>query len=95
MLNHIVFFKFKAQHPEAAEKTRELLLEMAGRIPELKFLEVGLDVVHSERSYDLALVTRFDTLEDLKAYQINPVHVEVVNYINTVREAAVTVDYFS
>ena len=29
-------------------------LAMEGKIPELKGLEVGVDVLHTERSYDLA-----------------------------------------
>lgn len=66
---------------------------MKGRIPQLRHLEVGVDILHTERSYDLALVTKFDSLEDLQAYQTHPVHVEVANHIASVRESAVAVDY--
>ncbi|MDP3105948.1 MAG: Dabb family protein [Candidatus Methanoperedens sp.] len=50
-------------------------------------------MLHSERSYDLALVTKFDSMEDMKAYQAHPVHVEVLKYMTSVRESSVTVDY--
>nr|WP_315989306.1 Dabb family protein [Desulforamulus aquiferis] len=68
---------------------------MEGKIPQLRHLEVGADVLHTERSYDLALITKFDSLEDLQTYQVHPVHVEVANYLAKVREAAVAVDFES
>lgn len=93
MIRHIVFFRFKKEHPEAVAKTKQLLLGMKGRIPQLLDIEVGVDVLHSERSYDLALVTTFQSLADLDAYQVHPVHQEVAQYIASVRESAASVDY--
>ena len=93
MITHIVFFKFKDGHPENIAKAREMLLNLKGKIPQLLHLEVGVDVLHTERSYDLALVSKFNSLEDLQAYQIHPLHVEVAEYLATVREAVAAVDY--
>ncbi|MCZ7356802.1 MAG: Dabb family protein [Candidatus Methanoperedens sp.] len=92
---HIVFFKFKDRNPRSIEKARDLLLSMKGKIPQLRHLEAGIDILHSERSYDLALVTKFDSMEDMKTYQANPVHVEVSKYITSVRDSAISVDYES
>jgi RimJ/RimL family protein N-acetyltransferase len=66
---------------------------MEGQIPELRHLEVGTDVVRSPRSYDLALLARFESLEGLRAYQVHPVHVQVSEYMSSVRESTVSVDY--
>lgn len=93
MITHVVLFKLK--DPSNIQKTREVLLGMDGKIPQIRDLEVGVDVVRSQRSYDLALITRFDSMEDLQAYQVHPVHVEVLNYITSVRESVVAVDYNS
>jgi hypothetical protein len=68
---------------------------MKGKIPLLRHLEVGMDVLHSERSYDIALITRFDSMDELKAYQIHPIHLGVAKYINSVKEASIAVDYES
>ncbi len=95
MITHIVLFKLKDRTPRNVEKARDALLSMKGKIPQLRHFEVGTDVLHSERSYDLALVTRFDSLEGLQDYQANPLHVEVSKYITSVRESAVAVDYES
>ena len=95
MITHVVLFKLKDASQKSVEKARDVLLGMRGKIPLLRHLEVGMDVLHSERSYDLALITRFDTMEDLKAYQVHPVHLEVAKYINSVKEASIAVDYES
>ncbi len=95
MITHIVFFKLKDRSRGSFEKARDVLLGMKGRIPQLRHLEVGLDVLHSQRSYDIALVTKFDSMEELEAYQKHPVHIEVAKYMTSVRKYAVAVDYES
>jgi len=95
MLTHIVFFKLIDPSTQNILKTKEILLGMEGKIPQLRYLEVGIDIVRSERSYDIALVTKFDSLEDMQAYQVHPVHKEVAEYIGTVRQSVIVVDYES
>ncbi len=95
MITHIVLFKLIDRNPENIRRTREALDGLWGRVPQLKRLEVGVDVVRSERSYDLALVAEFSTLSDLEAYQSHPAHVEVLEYMKKVKESSITVDYES
>lgn len=95
MITHVVLFKLKDRNPRSVEKARDVLLSMRGKIPQLRHLEVGIDVLHSERSYDIALITRHDSLEALQAYQAHSVHVEVAKYMTAARESAVAVDYES
>ncbi|MEC0369039.1 Dabb family protein [Paenibacillus chibensis] len=93
MIKHIVFIKLKDRTPESVDKTADMLRAMKGRIPQLLAIEVGVDVIHSERSFDIALVTEVSSLEDLQAYQVHPVHQEVVRHLNEVKEISVSVDY--
>ena len=93
MITHIVLFKLLDRHPESIEKAMAKLASLDGKIPQLRHFEVGTDVLNTDRSYDLALVAKFDTLEDLNAYQFHPLHQEVVKYILSVRESIVAVDY--
>jgi len=95
MITHVVLFKLKDRSPGSIKKARDVLLSMKGKLPMLQHLEVGIDVVHSERSYDIALLTRFDSLPDLKAYQAHPVHIEAAKYIMEAKESSVAVDYES
>ncbi len=96
MITHIVFFKLKDQSAENIAKAKEKLLSMAGRIDLLRHLEVGTDFIRSERSYDLALVTRFDSMDDLQAYQVHPWHAgEVIPFMKEAAASVVAVDYES
>ena len=93
MINHVVVFKLKDRTPENIEKTRAILATLGGKVPFLRYFEIGVDVLHAERSYDLVLLAKFDNLADLQAYQDHPAHQEVVKYTSTVRESTITVDY--
>jgi hypothetical protein len=93
MITHVVVFKLKDRTPENIEKVRAKLAALGGKIPVLRHFEVGVDVLRTERSYDLALLAKFDSLADLQIYQDHPAHQEVVNYLLTLRESIITVDY--
>ena len=94
MVTHIVLFKLKEKNAEAARQGQEKLLSMKGRVEMLRHLEVGLDAVHSARSWDIALYTRFDSLEDLQAYQVHPYRAnEVAAYMRGVCSSVVSADY--
>lgn len=95
MITHIVFFKLKDGSAESVERTAQVLRDMEGQIEELKSIEVGVDVVHSERSYHIALITKFDSMAGLDAYQVHPVHKKVIEHMTQVREASVSVDFES
>ena len=96
MITHIVLFKLKERTPEGIEQAQGLLLSMEGKVEQLRHLEVGVDLIHSERSADIALVTRFDSLDDLQAYQVHPYHAnEVAAYMRVVCSSVVAADYQS
>ncbi|MEV5028756.1 Dabb family protein [Paenibacillus sp. LPE1-1-1.1] len=95
MLTHIVFFKLKDGSKENVARTAQVLRDMEGKIEVLKSIEVGIDVLHSERSYDIALITKLDSLEALEVYQVHPVHKKVIEHMMQVREASVSVDFES
>lgn len=94
MIKHIVCFKLKNNSPEECEKAKEVLLSMQGNVPQLRGIEVGIDFLHSERSYDLILQVLLDDESALESYQNDPYHCSVVkNHMHAVRESSVAVDY--
>jgi hypothetical protein len=93
MFTHIVLFKLT--DPSNTQKVHDLLINMKGKIAELRDIEVGIDIVRSPRSFDVSLITRFDSREDMDTYQVHPVHVEVLKFMKTAVEKAVVVDYVS
>ena len=94
MLKHIVCFKLKDNSPENCEKAKDVLLSMQGNVELLRDIRVGIDFLHSERSYDLILEVVLDDEAALEAYQQHPYHVQVVKkHMHAVRETSVAVDY--
>lgn len=94
MIKHIVCFKLKDPSLKNLEKTRDVLLSMEGNVPLLRSIEVGVDFLHSERSYDIILQVTLDDPAALEAYQNDPYHVNVVKkHMHAVRSASVAVDY--
>lgn len=96
MFTHIVLFKLKDNSKDNLDKAKNLLLSMNGKIEYLRGLEVGADELHTERSYDIALITRFDSLDDMNAYQVHPYHVnEILANLKPMLESSKAIDYTS
>jgi len=94
MFTHIVLFKAKEPTKENLEFLEKTFLSMNGNIKELKELEVGVDVIRSDRSYDIAIITRFDSKEDYLAYDVDEYHVEKVKkVIGAYIEKSKTIDF--
>ena len=93
MIRHIVMWKFKEGERENMLLFRERLLALKGQIPEIRAMEVGININPSERSYDAVLVSEFDSMETLKSYSVNPLHVAVSDFCKTIRTNSVSVDY--
>lgn len=94
MVKHIVFMKFKANVGDAEISDLERsLAALPPVISEIKEYVFGRDVVHSERSYDFALVSSFTDLEALKRYQVHPNHQEVVKKVVAVCDSILAADF--
>lgn len=94
MVRHIVMFKLKDNSPASVDQAKRVLLSMKGKVKVLKNIEVGVDFLHSSRSFDLVLITDFYTRQDSFDYQEDEYHKTVVKpYMHAVRENSVAIDY--
>lgn len=94
MIKHIVCFKLKDGSLEECQKAKEVLLSMEGNVPQIRSIEVGVDFLHSERSYDLILQVVLDDAKALEDYQNDPYHCSVVKtHMHAVLESGVAIDY--
>lgn len=92
MIKHIVCFKLN--EGESAEKAKEVLLSMKGNVPLLRDIEVGIDELHSPRSYDVILTVLLDDMQALDDYQVDEYHVNVVKkHMHAVTKQSVAIDY--
>ncbi len=98
MIKHIVMWRLKEKACGAAkeENTRAMkarLEALAQIIPEIRHLEVGLNVKDSERAADVVLYSEFDSPADLDAYIQHPAHQEVVTFVREIAAETRVVDY--
>jgi hypothetical protein len=93
LITHIVLFRLIDRDQENIEETMDVLMSMKGKIPQLRSLVVGADILRSTRSYDLALIAKFDSMGDLHGYQTHPFHQGVLEFIARVKESSFTVDF--
>ncbi|TLS67065.1 Dabb family protein [Mariprofundus erugo] len=91
MVKHIVMWKLKDKNGAAALKAA--LEALAGKIPGLLAIEVGIDFLQSEQSADLVLTTTHTDRDALAAYQAHPEHQAVVPMVRAATMARTVVDY--
>lgn len=95
MIKHVVTFKFKGsqeERKEIATKFAEALVQLPCEIPELKSMEVGININPAE-TWDLVLTATADSLEDVATYSAHPAHQEAVAIIAPYKESRACVDY--
>lgn len=97
MIRHIVFFKFQEANgltkAEICNQIKQRFDALPSKINLIKKLTCGVDFLHSERSFDLALEVDFQNVEDMNSYQTHPEHLAVVEFMKPYKTAAAAVDF--
>lgn len=97
MIKHIVMFKVKAQNSE--EKTfkvnnlKNMLDQLKQVIKEIQYLETGINFSTRNTAYDLVLITEFLNREDPQIYIAHSEYQKIAQYIDTIKEQTLVVDY--
>ncbi|MDW7679196.1 MAG: Dabb family protein [bacterium] len=98
MVKHIVMWKLWEtaagySREENARRIKQNLEGMKSHIPQIKFLEVGINFNSSAAAFDVALYSEFNDREDLQIYQQHPQHVKFKEMIQSLRSDRVVIDY--
>jgi hypothetical protein len=99
MIIHIVFFGLAENaegktRTENAEIIKAELENLANFIPEIKKIEVGINLPNAPKTdYDIALYSEFESFEALDMYQEHSDHKRVASFISKVRISRAAVDY--
>ena len=100
MIKHVVLFRLKEfgsekEKNEIRDQIKNSLLALKDKIKELKFIEVGNNYHLDAASFDICLITHFDSIEDLKVYAVHPEQIKVTTLVreNTVDRAAVDYEF--
>ncbi len=81
MIRHIVFFKLKNNSQENKQKVKNIIEPLKEKIDVIRFYQVGINFSSEDRAYDLALVSDFDTQEELYRYAKHPEHLKVIEQL--------------
>jgi Stress responsive A/B Barrel Domain len=92
MVKHIVFFKH-ARFDELVDELVARLRELEDDMDYIVDLEVGVDFLRSERSFDAALTVVLKCKDDLPRYAEDPAHMRVVEWIKANGFETKVVDY--
>lgn len=97
MVKHIVLWNFKEEltaeeRKAAGNQIKNNLEVLKAQIPGVLELEVKINELAGSNK-DVALLSAFETVEALNAYQVHPAHVAAGSYIKTVTTDRVCFDY--
>lgn len=97
MVKHIVLFQLDPQMDPALKQRvmhdfKTAIEALPATIPFLRSVEVGINANPSE-TFDLALYSEFDSLDDVRAYAVHPDHVAAASLIGPYKVARSCVDY--
>ena len=97
MIKHIVMWNLSGETAEAknqaANHVKARFESLAGRIPGLLHIEIGIDVSKASYACDVVLYSEFDSQASLAAYADHPAHLDIRNELKDVRIARYQVDY--
>lgn len=97
MIRHIVMWKVagdnNAKRLGACRLIKEQFESLAGKIPGLLHIEVGIDESRIDYASDVVLLSHFESPEALQAYAEHPAHAAVQKVLLGLRIARQQVDY--
>jgi hypothetical protein len=96
LVKHIVIWRLKGEASEkalASLRVKALLESLAGKIPGLIKIEVGINFLEDANAADVALYSEFSGRVALAQYQIHPEHVAVALQIRECAAERRVVDY--
>jgi len=98
MINHTVLFKMKdfdssSAKKEAIDRLTAALLNLKNEISELKHIEVNQHYTLDAPSFDICLVTHFDSIDDLDVYRVHPEHLKVIDLVKELTTERAAVDF--
>lgn len=96
-VRHIVMWKFRNDGPlspkEVALTMKSRLEELNGKIDGMLRMEVGIDELNSQNSFDAVLVSEFESFDALERYKKHPLHIPISAFCKEHRTDRKSVDY--
>lgn len=74
---------------------KSMIDKFQNQIPMIYEMKCGINFYNSQspKAFDIVIDSIFQTTEKMEQYKIHPVHLELVEFLNKVREKTYYVDY--
>ncbi len=96
MLTHIVCWKYKSETTQEQKATHLAKLKnLPNVISNIISFNIGFDILHLERSFDLGLVAVYPDRAALDFYSEHAVHREAARMGKEIAERVVSVDFIN
>ncbi len=94
MIRHIVLFQLKdsSEKQYVMSHFKAAIEALPAVIPWIRHIEVRFNT-NPEEAYDVALVSEFDSLDDVNRYAVHPDHQAAAKIIGPHKENRACVDY--
>ncbi len=98
MIIHLVFFSMQPESggctgEENARKLVDMLRSLPAAIPEIIELQAGVDFSRSDASFDVGLLTKFNSTQDLESYRVHPEHRKVIEFVKATTSRRAVTDF--
>jgi len=94
MLQHYVLLRYqKSVSDEHIAEFCRKMLALRISIADIEYLEIGRDILHDSRSWDLILIMRFASVDALRNYQQHPEHQKVMAFNQSFVADVASVDF--
>ena len=98
MIRHIIMFKFTdvkndEDRFEKAMRIKTTFSPLKNKINEVKSYIVGINSKKTDFSYDVAIISEYETWEDLEFYLKHPEHQKAIGICKDIKKQKAVVDY--
>jgi hypothetical protein len=98
MIKHISMAKYKefaegCSKEENIQKGKAMTEALKDKIPQIKRIEVGIDILHGPTDFDVVSYSEYDSMEDARKTVAHPAHDELVAFLKKVTEVSHAVTY--
>ncbi|MCB2194810.1 MAG: Dabb family protein [Bacteroidetes bacterium] len=98
MIRHIIMFKFKnvkndEDRLQKTNKIKSFFLPLRNIINVVESYEVAINERKTEFSYDVALISEFNTWNDLETYINHPEHKKAIDNCKDIEKEKAVIDY--
>jgi ABC-type molybdenum transport system ATPase subunit/photorepair protein PhrA len=96
MYTHAIMWKIlesPLSKKETANKIKELLLSLNGKIPGLVSIEVGINSLEGENTFDVVFIGKFESKKSYEEYSKHPEHEKIVPFFKELKLERTIVDY--